>query len=189
MPDEADLPLYWSYNRNSIYNFMELLFNGVSGKVTDAITGNPVVAGILVEEHDKDNSHVVSDRHNGYYHRLILPGNYRLVYKSAGYKDYYLDLSVPGSGMLTADVRLESVEGSIFYPNPYSDGISVYLTGTGAELLYEFYDLSGRLVKSGKQSFTGSGFQTIYAPELAKGTYIMKIRHDNDIFKHVVVKQ
>lgn len=189
MPDETDLLHYWSYNRNSIYNFMELLFNGVSGKVTDAITGNPVVAGIFVEGHDKDNSHVVSDRHNGYYHRLILPGNYRLVYKSAGYKDYYLDLSVPGSGMLTADVRLEPVEGSIFYPNPYSDGISVYLTGTDAELFYEFYDLSGRLVKSGKQSFAGSGLQTIYAPELAKGTYIMKIRHDNEIFKHVVVKQ
>ncbi len=145
------------------------------------------MAEVFVEGHDKDNSYVVSDSYNGYYHRLILPGNYRFIYKSAGYKDFYLDLSVPGSGKLVADVMLEPLEGSVFYPNPFSDGISFYLTGTGDELFYDFYDLSGRLVRSGKQPFTGDGFQTIHAPELAKGTYILRVRHDNDIFNKLLL--
>lgn len=189
VPDESELESYWLYNRESILDFMELLFTGVKGTVSDIHTGMPVAALVVVESHDVDQSHVVSDIQNGYYHRLLLPGDYSFTFSAAGYKEYCLNVNVHSAGSVVLDVMLEPLEGKVFYPNPFNEHVKVYLRGSEPEFKYEIYDLSGSIVEAGHEVFTGDGFQLIHVPEVAKGSYILRITHDGEIYTGLIVKQ
>ena len=86
LPPSTQLPSFWEYNKRSFLNYIEHIFYGISGVITDTV-GNPVRAKITVVGHDYDSSEVYSDANVGYYSRMLSPGNYNLLFQSPGYYD------------------------------------------------------------------------------------------------------
>lgn len=78
------LPNYWNINENSLLDYMEACTYGFYGTVTDG-QGSPLSAEVTINNHDVDNSFVVTDPGLGDYHRPIEPGTYEVTFSSYGY--------------------------------------------------------------------------------------------------------
>ncbi|MBU1717838.1 MAG: T9SS type A sorting domain-containing protein, partial [Bacteroidetes bacterium] len=76
MPPASQLNSYWEYNYRSMLNYLEQCQYGISGLVTDSLSGEPIAATIELVGHDFDNSEVVSDMPVGDYHRPVKAGTY-----------------------------------------------------------------------------------------------------------------
>lgn len=80
----AQLPAHWEYNRRSFLNYIESIFYGVRGIVTDT-AGNPLNAMVKVLNHDTLHSEIRTDSLNGNYHRMLAPGVYSFQFSADGY--------------------------------------------------------------------------------------------------------
>jgi hypothetical protein len=80
----AQLPAHWEYNRRSFLNYIESIFYGVRGIVTDT-AGNALNAMVKVLNHDTLNSEIRTDSINGNYHRMLAPGTYSFQFSADGY--------------------------------------------------------------------------------------------------------
>jgi hypothetical protein len=96
LPSASLLPSFWEYNKRSFLNYMEHIFYGFKGIVTDTM-GNPVRAKITLVGFDYDSSEVYSDPITGFYNRMVQPGIYRLRFQAPGFYDYLTDFYELGS--------------------------------------------------------------------------------------------
>jgi murein tripeptide amidase MpaA len=80
----AQLPAHWEYNKRSFLNYIESIFYGVGGVVTDT-SGNPLNAIVKVLNHDTLHSEIRTDSLNGNYHRMLAPGVYSFYFSAEGY--------------------------------------------------------------------------------------------------------
>ena len=79
------LPEYWNYNKNALSEYMQETLYGVRGIVTDACTGNPIIAKVEIIAHDHDGSFVYSSLPIGNYHRPLLAGTYDFLFTAPNY--------------------------------------------------------------------------------------------------------
>lgn len=86
------LPAFWTYNKASMLSYMEQATYGLHGTITDAVSGEPVVATVSIEGHDMDNSHVYSSSIDGSYFRPIKAGNWLITYSAEGYYPQTIEL-------------------------------------------------------------------------------------------------
>jgi hypothetical protein len=105
----SDLDLLWSSNRKSLLGYLGNALFGVTGKVTDSITGSPLGAKVFVLEHDKDSSHVYSDTITGRYRRMLAPGNYDILFTCEGYTDKSFKVDLAQKQLIDLDVSLVPV--------------------------------------------------------------------------------
>jgi hypothetical protein len=104
-PAGSVLPARWNSNKESFLAFLEQALKGIRGTVVDDLTGAPLKAQIDVI--GITGSPVYTDSSVGDYHRLLLPGTYRLIVRAAGHVPDTSGSIVVGSGAATrADVRL-----------------------------------------------------------------------------------
>ncbi len=82
---ENQLIAHWNYNYRSFLNYIEQSKYGLSGLVTDSLSGEPLNAKIFISAFDKDSSQVYTDPQVGDYHRLLKGGTYTITYSAAGY--------------------------------------------------------------------------------------------------------
>ncbi len=81
-PPASALPQLWDDNDESMVAYLEYCLRGVRGVVTDASTGDPILASVEVD----GNSWIdVTDPDVGDYHRILDPGTYSLTFSAAGY--------------------------------------------------------------------------------------------------------
>ena len=105
------LPDLWDYNYRSLINYMKQALYGLSGTVTDASTGNPVLAEVFIEDHDQDSSWVYSDESSGIYFRTLFEGTYNVTFTAYGYYPQTIENVVIENGALSLlDVQLENGE-------------------------------------------------------------------------------
>ncbi|MCD4793415.1 MAG: carboxypeptidase regulatory-like domain-containing protein [Bacteroidales bacterium] len=78
------LPAHFTYNRDAMIGYIEEVFYGIRGIVTDE-NENPLEAVISISGHDQDNSEVITDPATGNYHRMIDNGTYNLTFTVDGY--------------------------------------------------------------------------------------------------------
>lgn len=90
LPPATQLPSFWEYNKRSFLNYIEHIFFGIKGVVTDT-SGNPLRAKVSITGHDYDSSEVYSDAATGFYNRMIQPGIYTLKFQAPGYFDLITD--------------------------------------------------------------------------------------------------
>ncbi len=81
----TQLPAHWNYNYRSLLNYIEQSLYGVSGTVTDSVTGLPLKAKVTAVGFDIDSSEVYSDSLFGKYYRMAIQGNYNLMFTAPGY--------------------------------------------------------------------------------------------------------
>lgn len=103
-PSEASLHSFWADNEESMLSYLEGVHIGVRGIVSDADTGDPVWAKVLVEGNTQP---VFTDPDVGDYHRLLLPGTYTIRVFAHWYEPVEIEGVVVGSGSATRiDVAL-----------------------------------------------------------------------------------
>lgn len=108
------LPNYWEYNKRSFLNYIETVFYGVKGIVTDTIN-SPLKAKITVVGHDVDNSEVWSDSLSGFYLRMLSPGTYSFTFESAEHYDTTISNIVLGSYFSFNELNVQMIP---FVPVP-----------------------------------------------------------------------
>ncbi|MBI1321380.1 MAG: hypothetical protein GC168_20850 [Candidatus Hydrogenedens sp.] len=103
-PSQSTLATYWENNRESMLQYMEAVHLGVRGVVTDAVSGDPVYAKIVV---DANTQPVFTDPDVGDYHRMLLPGTYSYTISAPGYEDTRVENVAVGTGnAIRTDVEL-----------------------------------------------------------------------------------
>ncbi|NOX48088.1 MAG: T9SS type A sorting domain-containing protein [Chlorobi bacterium] len=103
----SQLPAHWDYNYRSFLNYLEQVQYGVSGTITDADTGDPLVGEVYIESHEADSSWVYSGV-LGDYHRPLYQGTYDITYSAIGYIPQTINVTVANKETSIVDVQLES---------------------------------------------------------------------------------
>jgi hypothetical protein len=92
-PPASSIPGYWDDNRDAMLYLIDLAGKGISGTVTDSVSGLPVAADVEVAGITM-NTPVHTDPDHGNYVRPLTSGSYNLTYSAPGYFDQTLT-SVP----------------------------------------------------------------------------------------------
>ena len=185
MPNPSLMPMYWTYNHESMLRYMEQCLYGIHGTVTDSVTGEPLKADVTIYSHDHHGSAVSSHLPAGDYHRPIKGGTYEVTFSCEDYFPKTFTLTVGDGETLVQDVQLVpegyGVEedgpstGSgilLVYPNP-TDGVLFVETHGRASLsnqTYRITNLMGQTVLSGNIT---AETQQIDVSALPEGMYFI----------------
>lgn len=105
-PSSTTLATLWENNRESMLRYMESVHIGIRGVVRDRLTGAPVYARVRIDDNPQP---VFTDPDVGDYHRLVLPGTYRLHIDAPGYIPYHVsNVEVPDGPATRMDVTLSN---------------------------------------------------------------------------------
>ena len=191
------MPMYWTYNHESMLRYMEQCLYGIHGRVTDSVTGAPLEAEVTILTHDHHGSAVSSHLPAGDYHRPIKGGTYEVTYSCEGYYSKTLTLTVADWETLVQDVQLvpegywvEENDPSIgfgiltIFPNPTDGILSVQtLRATSLPTLtYRISNLMGQTVLSGN---INADNQQINVSSLPQGMYFITV---DDVTRKFVVR-
>ncbi len=164
-PPASRLPQLWGENRDAMIYLIEKTHTGISGVVTDSLTGEPLYAEVKALEYGKP---VFTDPDVGDYYKLLRDGFYTIQFSSPGYEPKtFNSVYVKFNSLTILNVCLSKSTGIeeivighqlpviSVYPNPFSTTTAITLSGYQATnaphsspFALRIYDLSGHLVKS-----------------------------------------
>ena len=163
-PDPSQMPMYWTYNHESMLCYMEQSLYGIHGTVTDSITGEALEATVFIEGHDHHGSEVSSHLPAGDYHRPIKGGTYDVTFSCDGYRSKTFTLTVADRETLVHDVQLVSENYGL--NENYVFGDYQYPTE------YQIIDIMGHILMKGR---IDSESRQIDFSELPMGIYFITI--------------
>jgi hypothetical protein len=164
------------------------VFTGVTGNITDSLTGLPVEAVIAIPDHDRDNSEIYTQSGTGHYFRLTGTGSHVLEISAPGYQTRQITVHVTRNRLTRADVALSSLENSGLFPNPFRDCLFVYIYKPGEQLMLELIDLSGRKVLQILQPVEQAGKQEIRIRDLSWGAYLVRMTYGDQVTQQIIIK-
>lgn len=118
---------YWNYNRQSLYYYMQQSLYGLRGIVSDADTGEPLVANVSIVNHDMENSDVFSRLPIGNYHRYLYEGSYDVTFSADGYESQTITVEIANDESTVLNIALVSenscnvIAGTISTSSPLSN--------------------------------------------------------------------
>jgi len=185
-PNPSTMPMYWTYNHESMLRYLEQCLYGIHGRVTDSVTGAPLEAEVTILTHDHHGSAVSSHLPVGDYHRPIKGGTYEVTYSCEGYYPKTLTLTVADWETLVQDVQLVpegygveeggpstgSGTALMVYPNP-TNGILFVQTLRATSLpdqMYRITNLIGQTLLTGQIMAEN---QQINVSSLPQGMYFI----------------
>ncbi len=187
-PAEDELEVYWNYNKKSLLQFLGKALTGITGVVTDSLTGFPVTAKIRLVHHDRDSSFVISASQDGFYSRLINQGSYLLHFEAPGYQTERHAVQVSDGLHTMLNVKLNPLSEKILYPNPFSNQVYFFISDPGDQLTVEVFDLMGKKCCQTSQSVTDAGWQKTYISGLKPGLYIFRVTYRSGTVKQLMMK-
>lgn len=195
---ESELPVMWEANRRSLLNYISQAKFGVSGTVSDSLSGLPLKAKIYISNFDVDSSHAYSRATDGYYHRYLASGNYTLTYSAPGYvsKDKTMTVSnyqkhAVNVQLVPDNVLVSSVKKHPFqvYPNPADDLINVEMNiDPQQEILMELRDLTGKTIKTLRLN-TNEKIASLPIENIPPGIYLIQIQSDQYRYTDKIIIQ
>lgn len=103
-PASSQLATFWSHNRDSMIHYLEQVHTGMRGLVTDAATGAPVAATLIVVGRDMN---FYTDPDVGDYHRPLLPGTYAVHAEAEGYLPVTVtNVTVTSGAAVRVDIQM-----------------------------------------------------------------------------------
>lgn len=159
----TELPSYWTNSKNALLNYIEECLYGFRGIVTDAVTGEPVEAKILVQNHDTFNSEVYSHLPVGNYHRPIKAGTYTVEVSADCYETQTFTVTTTDGAGVRHDVQLQPLVSTPLVADQHIPaGETATLTATSSHTInwYESENAATPIA-------TGSSFTT---PALTQNT-------------------
>jgi hypothetical protein len=167
----AQLPLLWQYNWHSLIGYLENALYGIHGTVINANSFLPVKAKIFMDGHDRDSSHVYSDKITGSFVRLLAPGSWDVTFSASGYYDLTVSKIYVASWKKT-DVIIKMIpfsntvdstnpEYPVLYPNPAINKINAVLPDAiSGTISVRIISLTGRLISDFRtEAVTGTPVQ------------------------------
>lgn len=194
-PPSSQIQYFYNLNKPAMLEIIRQCGWGVSGTVTDSLTGSPVQATIWVNSFYP----VFTDPAVGDYHKFLAPGTITVTVTANGYKQKTLTgIVVPAQGTATADFQLAPDTGwyaskviSCRIPNnnqgdegytpgclgkpdgiPYAVGKNGWIILDMGDTLYNGIGEDFRVYQSGttNKSFTVSGSLLVDGPFTTIGT-------------------
>jgi hypothetical protein len=107
----SNIAYSWNKNQDAMVDIIDAADMGLTGKVTDANTGQPIEATVWVEELYWP---CFTDPKVGDYHRVLLPGNYTVNFRANGYEDQMHIVEVIDSDKPTV-LNVSLVRGDNYY--------------------------------------------------------------------------
>ena len=191
-PPASDLPMYWNYNRNSIYAFLNQVLFGIHGNVKDADTQEPLKASIKILNHDRDYSIVESQLPDGCFYRPIKAGTYTIEVIAEGYVTKCEDVVVTDNEKTIVEIQLNKYDDAL---EEYDDvdfkidasGETVYINNKFLKTIHtELINIHGQIVK--KYCFNEENIG-LSLSELNKGIYFLNIIiGDKQMVQKIVVR-
>jgi len=200
IPVADTLLWFWECNHRSLYNYIEQSLFGITGTVTDRITGKSVRSKIEIPGHDSLNSYVWSDSITGGFSRMIKEGTYDLNISASGYKDTLISsVFVADFSTISLDIHLTPVYSGlagnkdplIQITNPFEDLLRISVTSVFEEnIIIDLFDTGGRKVipQHTINSVTGENIIIINGTSLSPGLYILKVASPAISYSSIVVK-
>ncbi len=131
LPPANQLPAYWEYNKRSFLTYIESIFYGVSGIVTDTV-GTPLNAMITILNYDEYNSEVRADSTSGDYYRMLAPGIYDIEFSAANHIPKTIS-GVQVNNLQATIVNVEllpdeiiPVEGPLYQASVFKNEVELY---------------------------------------------------------------
>ena len=180
LPSASTLPMYWNYNKEAIFDFMNQCIYGIHGTVTDSITGQPLEATVTIAGHDDAYSFVESHLPAGDYHRPIKGGTYDLTYTCEGYFSKTVTASVNDYETVTQNIALipkdwalsENHNPARVYPNPTKGCFTIE-----GDVSYQLFNSLGQHVFSG----VCEGKSQLNVQGLNQGVYFLQLKSASGI--------
>jgi hypothetical protein len=164
---------------------------GITGRVTDALTGEPLVAEVVLAE--LNSVHVgprLTEGRHGRYYRLTDSGTYEVTVSRRDYTAETREVAVAGQAWTTANFALFPTTTGTADPavavapwlraaNPLRAGQSVRLAlpAGAAPARVELYDLRGRRLALLGENLAPARAHELAVPDLgAAGVYLLKVR-------------
>ncbi len=111
-PPASQLMMYYNRNYPAMLAMIEYAGYGLEGTVTDAVTGEPVTAIVLVEDYYP----AYTDPTAGDYHKYVLPGTYTITVMANGYESMTVeDVEVDAFSAAVTDFELQPADGWYAY--------------------------------------------------------------------------
>jgi murein tripeptide amidase MpaA len=206
IPDGADaLQIAQDNIEGAMYLLEKINGPGITGRITDLETGEPLVATIKILDYDNETiTPRTSDSTYGRYTRLLLPATYAIEVSKPGYISQTIpDIVVGPGGNIVVDVILEPLgfgvtslqeeQGKVVvYPNPVN---------TLAEFRYQIsdirnvnlsiFDAYGRLVETLVDGIQQPGEYTVSwnAENLPSGIYIYRLMVGDEVVSGKIIKR
>lgn len=198
-PSASKLPLYWEYNYNSIFAFMNQVLCGIHGTVRDAETKLPLEATLRILDHDEDYSVVESQMPFGDFYRPIKAGTYVFEIESDGYYPIQKTITVIDGESAEFDVELKPKNVFVaekymslenydveIHPNPAEENICVSVNLDSECVTWNLVNMQGQIVK---KSFENTSVFSIKLDDINGGIYFLNVAFDEkQIIKKIVVK-
>ncbi len=177
------LEFIWEANYRSLEAYLQNALTGIHGRVRDRITGLPLVASVVIDNHDRDNSQIESDTLTGSFIRMIAPGSWSLKFAARGYRDTVItvqslvnektDLEVEMHPLIN-EVDTLDPETPFLYPNPASTYIKAVLpSALRGELRVAIFSISGKKEIEYETVVSGDYPLTTDISRLRRGVYII----------------
>lgn len=111
-PPASQIEHYYTINKPSMEAMIEYSGYGLEGTVTDAMTGNPVPAVILINNYMQ----TYNDPEIGDFHKYVLPGTYSVKVLANGYETQTVNnVTVNPESSTLIDFQLQPADGSYLY--------------------------------------------------------------------------
>ena len=191
---------FWDYNYRSFLNYLEQALYGLQGTITDSISGNTIAATVFIEDHDMDNSWVVSNPVHGKYFRPLYLGIYNITFSATGYKSKtYSMVNIINRELTTMDVELvytgsgiqDIATSGLFYigPNPSKGRIILtYLGNQSVHCDIKIMNVSGELMEHTLHDFSiGSGPLVMDLKNRSSGIYFIIITSDSFVMSEKII--
>lgn len=180
-PPASDLPLYWKYNRNSIYALLNQVLYGIHGTVRDAETQQPLNASVKVLSHDEVYSMVESQLPYGDFYRPIKAGTYTIEFEAEGYIPKRETIVVYDNDKVTLDIKLDKYEDSFadyecddveIVTNLAEKKVFVKAKEFHQEIKWELINMKGQIVKKSSEI---KGNSEVDLQEIDLGVYFLNV--------------
>ncbi len=157
--DGTSYQVVGTWSANTVYK-LKYLVDFTTNQIEYYLNGNLVLTGSIVDAVSLDIIDLTTD-------------NY-----SSGY--IVDNIQIADATLATSEVSKKDI--FTVYPNPVVDVVNFVLQGKVTSV--EVYDAAGKLVKS-----ANDGAKSLNVSNLAKGSYLVKVNADNQIYTKKVIKK